>query len=317
MNPIQLAVLRTLSYFHVFKYPLKKEEIWRFLQLQCDQSQVDAALAQLVHNKAIFRFDKLYCLQNDIDLISRRIDGNERARKKLRKARIIARFLGAFPFVEAVCISGSLSKNFAQKESDLDFFIITAPNRLWIARSLMHFYKKLTFIVNAQHSFCMNYYVSLHNPEIFPKTLFTATELATLKPAYVRKGFKELIKTNEHWILEFLPNMEFDEQLFKRTNGKWLLSDLFERIINTFKGDSIEKMFYQLTLKKWLMKWRRKNYDIAICNASVGFHFNAPINVPRNLPEKVLQRQQDIANEVISRCNSKVQKDIKLVVGRA
>ena len=56
-------------------------------------------------------------------------------------------------------MSGSLSKHFADEKSDIDFFIITSANRLWIARTCMHLFKKVSYIAGKQHWFCMNYYV--------------------------------------------------------------------------------------------------------------------------------------------------------------
>jgi predicted nucleotidyltransferase len=49
--------------------------------------------------------------------------------KHIKKAKAVAKFLSWFPYIRGIAISGSLSKNFADENSDLDFFIITAANR--------------------------------------------------------------------------------------------------------------------------------------------------------------------------------------------
>jgi hypothetical protein len=295
MEPeLHYAILKTLSYFQVFQYPLTRDEIWKFLPVKSDITEVAEALEQLQASGTIFQFEQYYCLHNEPYLITRRKAGNELGRKKLKKAERIAKSLGAFPFVEAVCISGSLSKDFALKDSDLDFFIITAPGRLWIARNLMHLFRKMTFVVNAQDSFCMNYYISLQQPEILPKNFYTAIELCTLKAACVHDGINDLILANWKWISVELPNISMTRNLPYEQSKKWLGAKLLESAINKMGGDKVESFFYKTTMKRWERKWSRQNYDLYKCMLSAGPHFNTPVNYPVHLPEEILQKCEKI-----------------------
>ena len=79
--------------------------------------------------------------------------------KVLVKAKAKARFISKFPFVAAVGVSGSLSKGYYDSDSDIDFFIITQHNRLWICRTLLMVYKKI-FLLNSRKYFCPNYFIS-------------------------------------------------------------------------------------------------------------------------------------------------------------
>jgi len=85
---------------------------------------------------------EFYCLFNNYALAERRKKGNDAAAKLLKKADKAANFIAAFPFVKGVAISGSLSKKFADEDADIDFFIITAANRLWLARTFLHLFLK-------------------------------------------------------------------------------------------------------------------------------------------------------------------------------
>jgi hypothetical protein len=87
-----------------------------------------------------------------------------------------------FPFVRGIGISGSLSKNYADEDADIDFFIITSRNHLWIARTFLHGLKKLSFLVGKQDWYCMNYFIDEEALVIAEKNIFTATEVVTLKP---------------------------------------------------------------------------------------------------------------------------------------
>ena len=84
----------------------------------------------------------------DPSILNRRIQGEQKAEEALKIARKQANFIAKFPYVQSVCVSGSLSKNYFDKKSDIDFFIITTPNRLWICRSLLVAWKKI-FLMNS------------------------------------------------------------------------------------------------------------------------------------------------------------------------
>ena len=132
------CILKTLTYFSIFEYPLTKEELKRFLSPAADPGSFDNALARLTEEKIIFKIEDLYLLQDNRELVKRRRDGNLRAERLLVKAMKIGKFLSRFPYVRGIAISGSLSKRYAGEKADIDFFIITKANRLWIARTFMH-----------------------------------------------------------------------------------------------------------------------------------------------------------------------------------
>ena len=85
-------------------------------------------------------------------------------------------------------ISGSLSKGYYDDDGDIDFFIITSPKRLWIARTFLILYKKI-FLLNSRKYFCVNYFISSNALEIEEKNIFTATELTTLLPMFGNGSF--------------------------------------------------------------------------------------------------------------------------------
>src|SRR4051812_38157593 len=114
----------------MFDYPLKKRELLIFLQQPGDNNEFEKSLEFLQTESVIFKMGELYSLHNVITLTERRYKGNERAERLLRKAASGAKLLSKFPYVTGVGISGSLSKNFADETADVDFFIITAANRL-------------------------------------------------------------------------------------------------------------------------------------------------------------------------------------------
>lgn len=252
MNNICQNILKTLAYFDIFNYPLKDEEIVQFLPGEKNYLLIRESLKILLQQKLIFNIGEFYSLKNRQGLADRRIQGNKRARQQLTIAARIAKLLGHFPFVQTVCVSGSLSKNFADQNSDIDFFIITEANRLWIARTFMHLFKKLTYLIGKQHWFCMNYFIDEKEMEIVEKNIFTAMEIITLKPMQGTDCYKRFMNANS-WTKNYFPeqNMSFpiDKPLkkifFKRS---------VEKIFSAKFGDAVERWLMNITDKRWKKK---------------------------------------------------------------
>lgn len=302
---IHHAIIRVLSYFRFFKYPITSGEIYKYLGVKSTQNTVDISVARLEEAGIIFKLGTFYSLENNPEWAERRIAGNAYAQKQIIKARRVANFLGLFPFVESVCISGSLSKDFSAPDGDLDFFIITAPNRLWIARTVMHFFKKFTFLVGAQHTFCMNYYLDMSRLSVEPKNFFTAIELATLKPVFVRSGIHEMYAANKDWIRIFLPNNDCKDFNKVYMHDKWLPSRLVEGALNATIGNRLNNFLYKFTRGSWIRKWTRKGFDVDQCLKCISPYLNTPVNYPVNLPERIMEGYEKIYDNTMREVQKK------------
>src|SRR5688572_10570799 len=134
-SEIDESVLKTLLYFDIFNYPLTAEEIFNFLgHRKSTKTEVDDSLQKLTDQGLIYRFGDFHSAQCNGDLVIRRLKGNQMAEKAIPFAKKQAGRIAKFPFVRAVMASGSLSKKYMDDHSDLDFFVITAPGRVWVSR---------------------------------------------------------------------------------------------------------------------------------------------------------------------------------------
>jgi hypothetical protein len=256
---IKKDILAALAYFDLFDYPITQREISLFLKNSYKQEQIEAALSDLVAERVIYPLEECYSLQDNPLLWRRRRQGNEKAIQMLRVASTVTRVLSAFPFVRGVAISGSLSKNFADEDSDIDLFIITSKNRLWVARTLLHAVKKISYLFNRQHWFCMNYFVDEAILEIKEKNIYTAIEVATLMPLRGAVAFNAFYESNK-WVAAYLPNHTRDFSLPPRpaTNS---IKRGFEYLIDNAFGNRLDDFLMQLTAKRWHKKeqQRKKN----------------------------------------------------------
>ncbi|NCD69050.1 hypothetical protein [Mucilaginibacter agri] len=249
---IKTQVLSALAYYDIFNFPLTKDEVFLFMTVRCKLEQVHYCLEYLVDHGLVYQLGNYYALKNDSYMVSRREVGAKKAQELLSIAEKVSRFLVKFPYVRGIAVSGSLSKKYADDQSDIDFFIITAANRLWIARSLLHLFKKLTFLFNKQHYFCMNYFVDEARTEIVEQNLFTATETVTLIPLQGDVTFNRFFNANT-WTRSYLPNHLMRVAYAEPVKRGWL-KRLTETIFNNPIGNALDNWLMNLTARSWNKK---------------------------------------------------------------
>ena len=279
-----LSALKALVYFDLFDYPLTKEEIGFFMDKKISADELTYAINRLKSSGQVIAHGKYYNLKNATAQVKRRETGNEMASQLLPIAYRISSFLYHFPFVRGIGISGSLSKNFADDKADIDYFIITKANRLWITRTLMHLFKKLTYLFGKQHFYCMNYYVDEEALSIQEKNVFTAIEVATLIPV-CGNGSMENFFTANPWIELYYPNYAVDVESRKNSKHSWL-KKAAEFLLNILPANKLDNYLMMLTTKRWNRK--EAEHRLNSSGRRMGLHTNKHFSKPN--PEH-LQRQ--------------------------
>lgn len=298
-----METLKTILYFSIFRYPLKIDEIHSYTNYG-NLSETENELQYLIEEKILKKVDEYYVYGSDLDSVINRLRGNLHAKKVIKKAHQKAKFIAKFPYVQAVGISGSLSKGYYDSRSDIDFFVITKPNKLWICRTLLMLYKKI-FLLNSRKYFCVNYFVSASQMEIEEKNRFTATELKTLIPLQGSAAFKQFYQQN-NWVNSYFSKFE------PQTNNildmpKPGLSRLIEIVFDTKIGTAADAVFRTITLKKWKSKFRQMNeedFKIALKTTK-----NISKHHPSNFQKKVILSLNTKLEEVQSKYNVVLQRE--------
>ncbi len=298
MSKIKKSILATLAYFDLFDYPLTIDELRLYLSIRCTGGSFEYELKCLIIDRRIFNFDRFYTLKNDYYLVERRLKGNTKADEMIATAKRVGNLLIRFPYVKGIAISGSLSKNFADDKSDIDFFIITQSNKLWIARTIMHCFKKLTFLVNKEDYFCMNYYIDEQALQIREKNIYTAIEVTTLIPLHGDTTFEQFYMANA-WYRDFLPN-----KLMRLTTAKAVkksfLTRLIEKFFNNKLGEAIDNRLMKITTSRWLKKTQAQKLNAKglVMSMDADKHYAKPD--PKNFQQKLINRYQTRITEIIS-----------------
>lgn len=256
--PIQLsqhanAVLLTLMYFDVFRHPLTIDEVFRFCQWEaCTLTEVASSIEELQTIGMVKGRDGFFFLSDAEHFIDLRHERNHRAIKYSRKAEKWSQFISRFPFVRTVCISGSLSKGTMDKDGDIDYFIITEPGRLWVARTLLILFKKV-FLLNSKKYFCVNYFIDTGHLSIPDRNLFAATEITFLKPMRDSSAFRHFIEENR-WSALFYPNHNRKAENIPPTHNG-MLKRYSENLLSGKLGEWLDEKFFRITLSRWKNKF--------------------------------------------------------------
>lgn len=283
LNYIQQEIIKVLTYFDYFRFPLSLDEIHRFIGVLIEKEELKRETDRLLSSGEIFCFEDCFLLINDPERVERKLIGKKMANKRMKRAKVIASLIMSFPFVRMVSISGSLSKGYADKSTDIDFFIVTTENQLWTARTFLHLLKKVSFLFRLEHSFCMNYFLSESHLEIEEQNYFTAVELATLIPNKGKGIHSQLIDKNK-WLSHHLPNVKI-EYVPQKTLGPKYLKWLFEALL---KSKKLNDFLMKFTDKRWRKKWAKKGFDPNEYDLAFKTDKTVSKNHPSNYQKKIL-----------------------------
>jgi hypothetical protein len=248
-----------------------------FLDQPANENEFNIAIENLLGSKKIFLLGEFYSLQNDLSLSTRRKKGNEYAAFLLTRAEPIAKRLYKFPYVRGIGISGSVSKNYADEDADIDYFIITKSNRLWIARTLLHLFKKIPLVKHRNQHYCMNYFIDEAELVIEEKNIYTATELFTLMPIEGNGSMNKFFETNG-WSYHYFPNKSLPTVKGDLKKHTWWFKSLAEFVFNTKLGNWFDDYLMRLTTRRWKKKevQQRLNTKGERMGLNTGKHFSKP-----------------------------------------
>jgi hypothetical protein len=280
-NAALKRILRQLLYYDVFDHPLSRKELKRFCSLTADDENM---IDELVREGIVYKLNGFYSVRDLVSLTGKRKRGNEIARQEMPRALKMALRISAFPFVRSVSMSGSISKGYMDELKDVDFFIITTPNRLWLARTILVLYKKL-FLKNSFKYFCLNYFLDEKHLEIEDKNIFTATELLTLIPVSGKTCIEELYKKNL-WVKEYYDMYPYRETSEVPENSRHGMKRFAEAMLCGKVGNLIDIWCMRLTISFWKRKYR--NFHNRIGNSSFRFDRHTSKYHPGNFQARVL-----------------------------
>ena len=195
------SIFYTLAYADVFDYPLTAGEVCRYLT--STRASAEEVTRVLADDTLFTRVGDYFVLRGREHIVERRKHRTEIATGLWRKAVRYGRIIASLPFVRMVAVTGSLAMNNTEEGKDIDFMIVTAPDRLWTCRALSLLIARLARLEGIR--LCPNYLVTTNALELEDRSLYVAHELAQMIPLSGMAIYHEM-RTANRWVDDYLPN---------------------------------------------------------------------------------------------------------------
>lgn len=241
------AILKTLVYFDLFDYPLTSLEVWRFLYApgsgEVEFEKVLAALDLLLTEKKLDIKNGFYFLPERAPIVEVRATRYALSFEKYRRAKLVSAMLSLLPGVRAITLGNTMAWRHARAQSDLDFFIITSPKRIWTTR-ILAVLPTAVFGVRpkadsqSKNAVCLSFFAAEDALNLrslmIPGDIYLPYWIASIVPLTASPGVFEKFKNENSWIKEYLPNIFFREPVkgIKKVpfTAALALPQIFERI---------------------------------------------------------------------------------------
>lgn len=161
---IEKVLIEPLVFLDLFSYPLTAYEVWYFLDRKFSLLSVIQSLDGLVAINIIEKRLGFYFLIGKEENINIRQARYNYSCKKIKIARRFSFIFSFFPGVKAVAVANFIGSHNLRAESDIDFFIITARNQLWLSRLFCTGFAKIMRSrptnKKKKNKICLSFYIS-------------------------------------------------------------------------------------------------------------------------------------------------------------
>ncbi len=278
MNSVDAAILRTVLYADLFNFPMRLEEIHHFL-IADQPYPLPAVQTALLKSSLLSCYlechEGYFIVRGRHELIAIRAQREASSARLWSPARECGRWLAQLPYVRMVGLTGSLAvRNAAADDDDLDYMVVTAPGRVWLARGFAVLLVRWGRLRGWE--ICPNFVIAETALAQSRYDIFMAHEVVQLVPVYGRALYRRFRDENA-WVAAQMPNAvhpfydEVDEQL----SPVWgRVKTVVEWVLNGRLGDWLESWEYRRKLKRFAADLNTPHSAARLDPTQVKGHFN-------------------------------------------
>lgn len=300
-DPLSLkqAILATLHYFDLFDFAPTLSEIE--LYLYGWSAPQEAILETIKFLPEISHAHGFYFLVGREALAEERKERVKISEKLWGRAERFGSLFALCPFVRTVAVCNSLAYGNPSATSDIDLFVITAPERLATARFFMKLLTQI-FGVRVHHDkiagrFCQSFFVTEKTMNLeslaYDFDPHLAYFVATMKPIFGEKIFAKFLEENDVWTGRYFKRLLMPQaEHARRYSAAKMVQWLSEKILNLFGG--IGEAFFAKFLEKHDLIHKKKfpqSGGIVIRKDLFKFHEHDP---REEISQKFLKRLSGI-----------------------
>lgn len=215
------SIVRTILYADIFDYPLTSYEIWKWLIASKGKitfTDIASALGdkKTTGKSGLFNIieekEGYYFLKNKKKLVTLRKNRSSCSEAKIKLAQKYTFLLRFFPCIKLVGISGGLAIKNADENDDIDLFIITQHEFIWVARFISIIIMELLRVRRKPSSdsvknlVCLNMFMDESSLSLLPneRDMFSAHEVVQMYPIWSRGTIYNTFLYKNRWVQQYL-----------------------------------------------------------------------------------------------------------------
>lgn len=288
MQLLRDSIIKTLAYFDLADYPLTKEELFSWLW-----QPPTVSYSEFLNTIPALNLDSkfgYYFLPGREAIVEERRRKLLISEQKLKIARRAAKIIKSVPFLRAVFVCNSTGAEQAIEDSDIDFFIVTEKNRIWITRLMVTFLLELFRLRRSgkhiKNKICLSFYVTVYNLDlanfrVADDDIHFAYWLNQMLPIFDPEDYYLKFLHVNQWIKTYLPNAEpkqTSSYLLKIPESRFgkIWKKIWEKMWEGSYGDLINSQAKKIQLYKIKLSGkpidRGEDKGVVISDGVLKFH---------------------------------------------
>jgi glycosyltransferase involved in cell wall biosynthesis len=255
---LERAVLLAVLYSDLFEYPLTEAELRQALVgVAAGEAELAACLDRLEGAAFLARREGFVVWKGRERLVELRRERAAHSPPRWDEARRYARRLRRVPFVRMVAVCGSQAMENAPPGGDIDFFVITAPRRLWLVQVAAMLLRRLRGRGGVE--ICPNYFLAADSLPIAERNLYSAHEAVQVVPLWGRDAYLTFRRENG-WVADFLPGFGTDDRLRRLSDDGPRAPAWLERGLRGRLGDFADRLLHGALLLYYPLRLHRYHF---------------------------------------------------------
>src|SRR3989338_6596203 len=251
MQELKEAILKTLVFFDLNNHPLTIAEIYTYLFKTegLEDSTADnlyRGLEGLVADAKIAQIDGFYFLAGREEIVKDRLAAYPLYFDRIQKTAKKILLLRYVPYIRGIAVGGSLAGMYSNPISDIDFFVIVRPGRIWLGRLLLSFATHLMGVRrygnHVANRICLNHYIVSGLKLPSDHTIYSAVEYASLLVLLNKEEFDRFL-SRQDWMNDHLYSApkESAGSVFT-TKRSLFFQPLLETVLDILGAQFLEKL---------------------------------------------------------------------------
>ena len=242
-------ILKTITWFDLFSYPLTSWEIYKYLNIKANYSDITLSL-QSLSDRIDFK-NGFFFLSGRKNIVTERFKKYNYFKRKIKRAKFFAKVVSIWPSVLGIAVSNTIGDHNLKDGGDIDLLIISKAKRIWSARFICTLTAKILGlrpnVKTKRDKICLSFYISSDNLNL-EKYLYNQEDLyfiyclSDLTVVYNYENIWSNFYRQNIFLKKYLPNCppvifndkDIDVNFKLRLNFS-LLGDKLEKILKIFQ----------------------------------------------------------------------------------